>query len=104
MANDDTQPALLVRRKSDGVEFGVSERHYEDRLNDEEFEDAGSTDLSVDAVPLHSDLPIPKISELKAAGIDTVGELRGYRVEDLADLDGIGKKSAKRIVKVLADA
>lgn len=102
MADDKPEnPCFLVRRISDGEVFAVPERHYRDRLADENFEDAGSTDLSVDAVPLNDNLDLPKIEALKKAGFRRVGDLRGLSVDELSDVEGVGEKSAEKILATL---
>lgn len=101
---DETPKALVVERKEDGVTFGVSARRYSYLLESGDFKDAGSTDLSVDAVPLHEGLPLPKVEALQKNGLDTVGEVRALEPYELEDLEGIGEKSAQEILEALRKA
>lgn len=100
---DEPQPALIVRRTEDGTTFGVPERQYKDLLDSGEYEDGGSTDLSVDAVPLHDELPLPKTEALREAGYRTVGELRGVTTGELQEAEGVGEATAEEIFSAVRD-
>ena len=93
-------PCLLLKNTETGVTSGVTAENYRQLIEKAEYEDAGSTALFED-MPLPPDFP--KREELREAGLLTVGDVTKAEEEagSISKVDGIGKRSAKKILKVI---
>jgi len=90
-AAGDTEGADVARVKGKAAEAKAAEKGARKKAKKEAQKEAGLTDIKGVG---------PKVEKaLIAAGYDTVAKLQGLSVEDLTKLDGIGEKTAEKILK-----